>query len=285
MKLHCVGMALIFVSLAFSIGGRAEEKEQPSQNNPATTCAMCKGMMCGGKASGDMAMPATSMPGMSPTMMQQMMAQREKMTTQQAEIRKLLDQLNSGVAAMQKEKKPGALEKKLAEHAALLKQLQAKFQPGAEMPMMGMMCSGMQTGQSAAPMKMHMQNAEQTMGFSQTETTHHFFLKPDGGIIQVEANDPSDSHNRDMVRMHLSHIERALAAGDFSDPMSVHDDIPDGVPLLQSLKKDIHYEFEQTPQGGRVLIRSTNSQAIDAIHAFLRFQIREHQTNDSVTVK
>ena len=28
------------------------------------------------------------------------------------------------------------------------------------------------------------------MGFSQTTTTHHFILTPNGGIVQVTANDP-----------------------------------------------------------------------------------------------
>ena len=30
------------------------------------------------------------------------------------------------------------------------------------------------------------ERGEHAMGFSQTAATHHFFLKPDGGVIQVE---------------------------------------------------------------------------------------------------
>jgi len=52
------------------------------------------------------------------------------------------------------------------------------------------------------------------MGFSQTATTHHFFLKADGGAIQVEANDPADKSIRDSIRLHLSHIANAFASGD-----------------------------------------------------------------------
>jgi hypothetical protein len=33
------------------------------------------------------------------------------------------------------------------------------------------------------------ERGERGMGFSQSTTTHHFFLKADGGVIQVEAND------------------------------------------------------------------------------------------------
>jgi hypothetical protein len=130
-----------------------------------------------------------------------------------------------------------------------------------------------------------MHHGEKVMGFSQTETTHHFFLKKDGGVIQVEANNPKDVQNRDLIRTHLSHIAQAFAAGDFSDPMAVHDRVPDGVPAMRRLKGDIRYAFEETPQGGRVLIKTANAETLTAVHQFLRFQIREHQTGDSGKVE
>ena len=127
-----------------------------------------------------------------------------------------------------------------------------------------------------------MQHGEKTMGFSQTQTTHHFFIKKNGGVIQVEANDPKDTQNRNLIQKHLAHIAEAFAAGDFSDPLAVHDKVPDGVPAMQRFKGDIRYTFEPTPQGGRVLINTANLEALDAIHQFLRFQVREHQTGDSL---
>jgi hypothetical protein len=130
-----------------------------------------------------------------------------------------------------------------------------------------------------------LQHCEKAMGFSQTETTHHFFLKKDGGVIQVEANDPKEAQNRDLIRTHLAHIAQAFAAGDFSDPLAVHDKVPDGVPVMERLKGDIRYTFEQTPQGGRVVVSTANMQALDAIHQFLRFQVSEHQTGDSLTLE
>jgi hypothetical protein len=104
-------------------------------------------------------------------------------------------------------------------------------------------------------------------------------------VIQVEANSSQDTRNRDLIRTHLAHIAQAFAAGDFSDPLAVHDQTPTGVPVLQQLKAEIHYRFEATPQGGRVLISTGNHQALMAIHQFLTFQIREHQTGDPLEVK
>lgn len=125
---------------------------------------------------------------------------------------------------------------------------------------------------------------EQAMGFSQTETTHHFFLTAGGGVIQVEANRAGDASNRDNIRMHLAHIAKAFAGGDFDIPMFVHDTVPPGVPEMKRLKDKIHYAFEPTPNGGRVVLSSDDKGAVSAIHQFLRFQIEEHQTGDPVQV-
>lgn len=125
---------------------------------------------------------------------------------------------------------------------------------------------------------------EQAMGFSQTETIHHFFLTPSGGVIQVEANRADDTSNRDNIRMHLTHIAKAFAAGNFDIPMFVHDTVPPGVPEMKRLRDKIQYTFEPTPKGGRVLISSTDKNAVTAIQKFLRFQIGEHRTSDPMTM-
>jgi hypothetical protein len=123
------------------------------------------------------------------------------------------------------------------------------------------------------------------MGFSQLATTHHFFLKADGGAIQVEANDPSDTASRDEVRMHLEHIARAFQNGDFDIPMFVHDTVPPGVAEMKQLKKEIRYVFEESAGGGRLVFFSSNRDAVAAIHNFLRFQIEEHKTGDATEVR
>jgi hypothetical protein len=129
------------------------------------------------------------------------------------------------------------------------------------------------------------ERGEKGMGFSQTESTHHFLLNPNGGIIQVEAKDSADAANRNEIRMHLGHIAKAFQSGDFDIPMFVHDTVPPGVPEMKRLRKNIQYSFEETPDGGRVVISSRNKEALEAIHGFLRFQIQEHQTGDQMDVR
>jgi hypothetical protein len=125
------------------------------------------------------------------------------------------------------------------------------------------------------------QRGDHVMGFDHDKTTHHFRLTSTGGVIQVEANETSDTKSRDQIRMHLGHIARMFAEGNFKAPMLIHAQTPPGVSLMKSLKAEIEYKFEETERGARVIIKTANPQALSAIHDFLRFQIEEHQTGDS----
>jgi hypothetical protein len=129
------------------------------------------------------------------------------------------------------------------------------------------------------------ERGEKGMGFLQTATTHRFLLNTDGGVIQVEANDPKDTTSRDNIRMHLTHIVKAFSSGDFAIPMFVHDTVPPGVPVMKQMKDKILYKFEETPTGAQVVIATTDPNALVAIQQFLRFQIAEHKTGDSNAVQ
>ena len=123
------------------------------------------------------------------------------------------------------------------------------------------------------------------MGFSQTATTHHFLIMKDGGAIQVEANDIKDTDNRDKIRKHLAEIAGQFKNGIFTTPFAVHGQVPPGVPEMDKLKTEIQYTYEETEKGARVRITTNNTDALAAIHDFLKFQIAEHQTGDPIDVK
>ncbi len=126
-----------------------------------------------------------------------------------------------------------------------------------------------------------MKRGDQAMGFAHEKTTHHFRLFKDGGAIEVSANDPKDTASRDEIRQHLAHIAQMFAAGNFDVPMLIHGTTPPGVPTMKDLREQIRYEFQETDSGARVRINTSNPQAIEAVYAFLRFQITEHETGDT----
>ena len=123
------------------------------------------------------------------------------------------------------------------------------------------------------------------MGFDQQKTEHHFRLYEDGGAIEVSVKNKADAENLTAIRRHLPHITKLFGDGQFEAPMHVHDagDIP-GIADLARLKSKLTYTFVETPTGGRVDIVTTDKEALEALHAFLRFQITDHQTGDPLTV-
>ena len=124
------------------------------------------------------------------------------------------------------------------------------------------------------------ERGDHAMGFSHEKTTHHFRLTAEGGAIEVTANDPNDTASLEQIRNHLSHIAKLFKEGDFSTPMFIHGEAPPGVPTMKSLKGKISYTFERIDLGGRVRIETANAEAIEAIHEFLKYQIKDHRTGD-----
>jgi aminoglycoside/choline kinase family phosphotransferase len=128
------------------------------------------------------------------------------------------------------------------------------------------------------------ERGDHVMGFSQDKSTHHFRLYPDGGAIEAESNAAADAATRDEIRSHFAHIVKMFSAGNFSAPMLIHAQNPPGVEAMKKLRGEIQYKVENTEQGARIRITTKNSEALEAVHKFLRFQISDHQTGDSSQV-
>ena len=130
------------------------------------------------------------------------------------------------------------------------------------------------------------QRGAMVMGFDQTRTRHHFLLFRDGGAIDVTANDPADTKNRDAIRSHLPHIAVMFGEGNFDAPMLVHDstNVP-GTKVMAEHKAAIQFQYVETAGGGRVNIITSDPAALAAVHQFLKFQIAEHKTGDAATIR
>jgi len=124
---------------------------------------------------------------------------------------------------------------------------------------------------------------DHVMGFDHMKTTHHFLLQELGGSIEITANNSDDVESKEQIRMHLKHIAKMFAEGNFNAPMLIHEQTPPGVPVMKELKGEIEYNFEEIDRGAAVRISTKNPAALKAIHDFLRFQIKEHKTGDSLS--
>ena len=126
---------------------------------------------------------------------------------------------------------------------------------------------------------------DQAMGFDQERTVHHFVLYEDGGAIDVAMKEASDHANLHAVRQHLQQIAGLFKAGDFGKPALTHAQQVPGTADMTRLKDRITYQYEDTALGGRVRIVTRDAAALAAVHAFLHFQIADHQTGDSGVVQ
>jgi hypothetical protein len=84
--------------------------------------------------------------------------------------------------------------------------------------------------------------------------------------------------------MHLGHIAKMFAGGNFNAPMLVHGTTLLGTATMTQLKDEIHHDFSDVDRGAEIRIETQSPQATDAIHAFLLFQIIDHQKGDSAGI-
>ena len=101
----------------------------------------------------------------------------------------------------------------------------------------------------------------------------------------MSVKDAADKANLDAIRAHLPHIAQLFAQGNFDAPMLVHDTKVPGTAELAKVKDRVAYRYVETPKGGRVDITTADAEALKAVHAFLKFQIADHKTGDSLEVK
>ena len=128
------------------------------------------------------------------------------------------------------------------------------------------------------------ERGDKVMGFDHTKTTHHFLLRTDGGVIQIEANEKADTASRDEIRQHMRHIALMFSEGNFAAPMLIHEQNPPGAEVMKQLKAKIKYEFGENERGAFIRMSTDDAEALKAIHDFLRFQIKEHMTGDPLGV-
>lgn len=117
---------------------------------------------------------------------------------------------------------------------------------------------------------------EHVMGVNQYSSAHVFEDLPDGGRVVLERADASDTAAITTIRAHMRDIVAAFRAGDFTKPFEVHAQVVPGTAVMTARRSAISYDASDLPRGGEVRIRSTDPQAIAAIHDFLAFQRNAH---------
>jgi hypothetical protein len=113
------------------------------------------------------------------------------------------------------------------------------------------------------------------MGVDQYTSTHKFDALPDGGRIELQ-RDSDDSAGVAMIRAHVREIAVAFRRGDFTTPAFVHMRAVPGTKVMAAKRSVIRYEPRDLPRGAELRIRTTDPDAVAAIHQFMAFQRTDH---------
>lgn len=115
------------------------------------------------------------------------------------------------------------------------------------------------------------------VGADPSALAHEFERTPDGGIIILERK-AGDTTTVENIRAHLDGIAAAFRKGDFSTPAFVHGMKADGTDVMARKASAITYAVEERANGSTLRIRTADAEALQAVHAFIDFQVREHRT-------
>jgi len=116
---------------------------------------------------------------------------------------------------------------------------------------------------------------QEAMGVDQYTSSHIFEPLPDGGRIVLQRDAP-DTTGTGTIRTHLATIVIAFSEGNFDIPGFVHGQEVPGTAVMAARRTAIGYAMDTLPRGGEVIIRSSDSTAVAAIHEFLMFQRHAH---------
>jgi hypothetical protein len=126
------------------------------------------------------------------------------------------------------------------------------------------------------------------------KATHRIRLYQDGGAIEVAVADAKDQLTLEAVRQHLSsfgsephgagHAAPAHDAARAHVRPQGHDASHAGVADLTRVKDKLTYTYSDTDRGGRVTIHTTDTEALTAVHIFLKQLIEQHKTGDATTI-
>ena len=87
------------------------------------------------------------------------------------------------------------------------------------------------------------------MPFDLDKTTHFFTQTDHGGIQKIQAKDPQDTEQIELIRHHLQKETDLFNQGNFSDPSSLHGSAMPGLSVLEQSTGKLTVEYSDLPDG------------------------------------
>ena len=126
------------------------------------------------------------------------------------------------------------------------------------------------------------ERGSEVMPFEQNLTTHTFVPDSDGGTQIVTVNDPSDLNQIQLIREHLQEEAQKFAQGDFSSPAAIHGEDMPGLAALQDGGNRVDVQYNELPNGARLIYSSNDSEIVAALHKWFNAQDRDHNSHENM---
>ena len=114
------------------------------------------------------------------------------------------------------------------------------------------------------------------MGVDQYTSIHLFDDLPDGGRVELQRGE-DDGVGVATIRSHLREIKSAFETGNFSTPAFVHLTEVPGTAVMARRRAHVRYVVRDLPRGAELRLRTTDPEALAAVHQFLAFQRGDHR--------
>ena len=114
------------------------------------------------------------------------------------------------------------------------------------------------------------------MPFDMAKTVHVFKMTASGGEQRVLIRNPVDGDQIALIRRHLKHEMQNFRRGDYSDPVSLHGANMPGLAEMQTYSSRIEVSYADIPDGAQLTFKTTDLQALTAIHRWFGAQLSEH---------
>lgn len=114
------------------------------------------------------------------------------------------------------------------------------------------------------------------MPFDLNKTTHAFTGTDQGGVQKIQAKDPQDSEQIELIRDHLKKEKGLFDNGDFSDPSTLHGEGMPGLDVLEQSADKLEVEYSDLPDGAQLTYLTDNEEVIDALHMWFMAQLQDH---------
>ncbi len=120
-------------------------------------------------------------------------------------------------------------------------------------------------------------DAHQLLPYAVDQALEGFAKTPDGGVMQIVVKPSGDETQIKPMQQYLRQTAKEYGKGDFSSTERFHGTDMPGLAQMKSAKTgEIRYQYKALRNGGQIRFSTEYPQLLEALHAWIEAQIKEH---------